>query len=327
MASLSPKENYLRAACFQGPEYVPNGRKLPIKRVGYYGVNPQDNRPPEANKWWDFWGVGHQQVLESMMPWPRHHPLIDPDQWDRYHWPDPYDPARLGPTRERAAIVDRSQYLLGVSHRSTLFERAWKLVGMDNLLMMMLSEPDGADWVFEHILQFQLGIAKQYLDLRPDMATLGDDLGTQRGLLISPGLFRRFLKPRYARITALYREWGILIFFHTDGNILALVDDFLELGIDILNPIQARAIGDLGLLRQKTAGRMALHGGVDTQYTLTLGTPKEVRAEVRQRIYTLGQEGGYICAPDQSMPMPEANLQAFDQAVADFGRYPINQVR
>lgn len=155
------------------------------------------------------------------------------------------------------------------------------------------------------------------------MAHLSDDLGTQRGLIFSPVLFRRFLKPRYARIIALYKERGVLIRLHSDGNILDLVDEFLDLGIDVLNPVQSRAIGDLGLLRAKTAGRMALWGGVDTQVTLTLGTPEEVRAQVRERIRTLGRDGGYICGPEHSIDIPEANLATFDQAVADYGHYPV----
>jgi uroporphyrinogen decarboxylase len=210
-----------------------------------------------------------------------------------------------------------------VSHRSTVFERAWELVGMERLLVMMVSEPEAVDGLFERIIQFQLGIARQYLELKPDLAVLGDDLGTQLGLFFSPALFRRYLKPRYARLVDLYRSSGVLVEFHSCGNVLGLVDDFLDLGIDILNPIQPRAIGDLALLRRKTAGRMALRGGVDTQYTLTLGTPAEVRAEVRERIGSLGRQGGYICGPDQTIPMPAENVVAFESAVADFGRYPL----
>ena len=135
-------------------------------------------------------------------------------------------------------------------------------------------------------------------------------------------MFRRHLKPRYARLIDLYKRHDVLIEFHSCGDILELVDDFVDLGIDILNPIQPRAIRDLATLRRKTQGRMALKGGVDTQYTLTLGTPDDVRAEVRERIATLHREGGYICGPDQSIPMPEANSRALDDAIAEFGRCP-----
>ena len=131
------------------------------------------------------------------------------------------------------------------------------------------------------------------------------------------------LRKKY-QILRLYKEQGVLVRLHSDGNILDLVDDFLELGIDALNPAQSRAVGDLGLLRAKTAGRMAIWGAVDTQVTLTLGTPEDVRAEVRERIRTLGRDGGYICGPEQGIDIPEANLAAFDRAVADYGRYPID---
>jgi uroporphyrinogen decarboxylase len=319
---LSPKENYLRAVRFQDPEYVPNGRHLPVEGIGYAGVNPEDNRPPGAKNWSDFWGVRHEKTLEGVMPMPVYHPLEDPARWDAYRWPSPDDPARLGPLMEQARGVDRRERALSVSHRSTLFERAWLLVGMENLLMLMAAEPDRADWVFDHIIAFQLGMARHYLALRPDLVALGDDVGTQRAPLISPAHYRRYIQPRYARLIALYRDAGVLITYHTCGHIMPLVADFLALGIDVLNPVQARANGDLVALRRQTQGRMALHGAVDTQYTLTLGSPGEVRAEVRERIRTLGAEGGYICAPDQDIPMPPENVWAFDGAVAEYGRYP-----
>lgn len=321
---LSPKENYLRAVRFQEAEYVPNGRCLPVEQVGYFGVNPEDNRPEGSAAWQDFWGVGHEQELEGVMPFPKHHPMPDPDKWDEYRWPDPATLERMHSPLAKATAVDRENLLLAVSHRSTLFERAWKLVGMENLLVSMAADPDRAEWLFDQILAFQTGVARQYLDrLHPDMASLGDDLGTQRGLIFSVAHFRRFLKPRYARLIAMYKERGVLVWFHSCGHIMPLVADFMELGIDILNPVQARANEDLPLLRRQTAGCMALHGGVDTQYTLTLGTADEVRAEVHERIRTLGRDGGYICAPDQHMPLPAANVSAFDEAVAAYGQHPI----
>lgn len=323
MTPLSPKENYLRAVRFQDPEYVPNGRRLPVASVGFHGVNPEDNRPGEARAWADFWGIGHEKTLEDVMPMPTYHPLADVNRWDAYRWPSPDDPERLGPLAEQVGAVDRREQLLSVSHRSTLFERAWILVGMEILLMLMADAPEQADWLFDRIIAFQLGMARHYLALRPDLVALGDDVGTQRATLMSPAHYRRYIKPRYARLIALYKDAGVLVTYHSCGHVLPLVDDFVDLGIDVLNPVQPRANEDLALLRVKTAGRMALHGGVDTQYTLTLGTPAEVRAEVRERIHTLGAEGGYICAPDQSIPMPAENAQAFDDAVAEYGRYPL----
>ena len=320
---LTPKENYLRAIRFAGPEYIPNGRDLPVVAVGYVGVNPEDERPGDADEWADFWGVTWRHELEGVMPFPRGNPLAEPSARDSYAWPEPADRGRLAAAWIAAAQVDRQTRVLAVSHRSTVFERAWELVGMERLLVMMLAEPEAVEELFERIIAFQIGIARQYLELNPDLAILGDDLGTQLGPLFSPSLFRRYLKPRYARLIEVYKKAGVLVELHSCGNVLGLVDDFLDLGIDVLNPIQPRAIGDLALLRAKTARRMALRGGVDTQYTLTLGTPDEVRAEVRDRISLLGREGGYICGPDQSLPMPDANVEAFDRAVAAFGRYPV----
>jgi uroporphyrinogen decarboxylase len=320
---LTPKDNYLRTVRFGEPEYVPNSRHLPVASIGYNGVNPEDGRVEGTVESWDFWGVKWQQELEGVMPFPRHCPLGQLDRWGDYAWPDPCHPDRTATLPEQAARIDRDQTILAVSHRSTLYERAWELVGMEELLILLGSEPAKIEWLFDHIIEFQIGIAEQYLSFEPDLAQLGDDLGTQLGLFVSPAVFRRHLKPRYARLIELYKRHDVLIEFHSCGNILGLVDDFLELGIDILNPIQPRAIRELQLLRRKTQGRMALKGGVDTQYTLTLGTPEDVRAEVRQRIGVLGRDGGYICGPDQTIPMPEENSRALDDAIAEYGRYPL----
>jgi len=265
LPELQPKENYLPAVRFQEPDYVPNGRHLPIAALGYYGVNPEDNRPGNAQSWWDFWGVGHEKSLEEVMPMPKHNPLADLAAGDSYCSPAPDDPERVQSLRERLARGDRREALLSLSHRNTLFERAWKLVGMENLLMLMASEPEKADWIFDHIIDFQLGMARIYLQFKPDIAFLGDDVGTQRATLVSPALYRRYIKPRYARLIALYKDAGVLVTYHSCGHVMPLLTDFMELGIDVLNPVQARANPDLPLLREITVGRMALWGGVDTQ--------------------------------------------------------------
>ena len=153
------------------------------------------------------------------------------------------------------------------------------------------------------------------------MAALGDDHGTQLAPLFSPELFREFYKPRYERLIGFYKSKGCLIGFHSCGNIVDLVPDFIDLGIDMLNPVQATA-NDLARVRADTQGRMALQGAVSTA-TILDGPADRVRQEARERILLLGQQGGYICGPDQGMPYPEKNIEALEQAVAEFGRYPL----
>jgi uroporphyrinogen decarboxylase len=113
----------------------------------------------------------------------------------------------------------------------------------------------------------------------------------------------------------------VIIEFHSCGNILQMLDLFMELGVDVLNPVQATA-NDLDAVRAKTQGRMALLGGVSTGLVMD-GPPERIRDEVKKRIRQLGKEGGYFCWPDQTMPFPKEHLEAFIAAVEEFGKYPL----
>ena len=162
-------------------------------------------------------------------------------------------------------------------------------------------------------------------DARPSpqgIQGLSDDLGSQRGPLFSPGILHEFFVPEYKRLTSLYREHGVLVFFHSCGGVEPVTDVFLEIGIDVLNPVQASA-NDLDALRGKTMNRIALHGGVST-HTIMTGPVEKIEAEVRMRLWQLGSNGGYFCAPDQGLPFPEPHVRAFHAAVEKYGVYPIS---
>jgi uroporphyrinogen decarboxylase len=170
------------------------------------------------------------------------------------------------------------------------------------------------------MIDFQLGIARHYLAAGIEMVRMGDDLGTQKNLILSPRVIQEFLLPEYRRLFSFYHDQGILINFHSCGHILPMVETFIDLGVNILNPIQATA-NDLTELRRVTQGRLALQGGVRSGI-LVDGPPEAIRAEVALRIQQLGQAGGYFCAPDQGMNWPEAHYQAYLEAVEEFGLIP-----
>ena len=195
------------------------------------------------------------------------------------------------------------------------------LVGMENMLCYFLSEPEAVRELFHRIMDFQLGIARHYLAVGVEMVQLGDDLGTQSRLLLSPRLVHEFLVPEYRRLCNLYQEQGVLINFHSCGHITPLLETFIELGISILNPIQASA-NNLAEVRRITQGRMALQGGVCSA-TLVNGPVEAICSEVIERMWQLGRQGGYFCCPDQSMPWPEAHYRALEKTVEERGWYPL----
>jgi uroporphyrinogen decarboxylase len=174
-------------------------------------------------------------------------------------------------------------------------------------------------------MDFQLSIARHYLAVGVEIVGMGDDLGTQSRLLLSPKILETFLIPEYKRLFELYKRHGVLISFHSCGHIQPLLSMFIDLGVDILNPVQASA-NDLNGLRAATKGKMALMGGVSSA-TIVSGPPEAIREEVAQRMWQLGRDGGYFCSPDQGMPWPDAHIQALQDAVEELGRYPLVEAR
>ena len=161
-----------------------------------------------------------------------------------------------------------------------------------------------------------------------DMIKIGDDLGTEQSLLMSPAMYRRILKPIHADYIAFIRErTKAKIFFHTDGDVFDLLDDLVEIGVDILNPVQSGSgkLGNLAEVKRRYGSRLAFCGAIDTQRVLPTGTPEQVRAEVRRAIGTLGPGGGYLLAAVHTImnEVPPENILAMVDAAVEFGTYPI----
>ena len=161
-----------------------------------------------------------------------------------------------------------------------------------------------------------------------DLIKIGDDLGTSESLLISPRMYRKLLKPIHADYIAFIKErTKAKVFFHTDGDVSSLIDDFIEIGVDVLNPIQTSAgkMADLASLKQRYGDKLTFCGAVDTTKVLPLGTPEEVRAEVRRVIEQLAPGGGFILASVHTIQknVPPENIVAMVEALQMYGRYPI----
>jgi len=163
-----------------------------------------------------------------------------------------------------------------------------------------------------------------------DIIKIGDDLGTQNSLLMSPKMYRNILKPIHADyITFIKERTRAKVFFHTDGDVFNLIDDFFEIGIDILNPIQTSAgrMSNLEELKKRYGKRMSFCGAIDTQRILPYGSPEEVRQEVHRVINILGPGGGYMVASVHTImdEVPPENILAMVDAVEEFGYYPLGK--
>jgi len=167
-------------------------------------------------------------------------------------------------------------------------------------------------------------MVRKYVAAGVDVLMLGDDVAMQTGMLLNPREWRYWLKPRMAEIIAAAKEINpkIPVFYHTDGNPSEIIDDFIEIGITILNPVQPECM-DLVRLKGKYGDRLAFWGSIGVQSNLPFGTPEDVRTEVKLRMETLGKNGGFFIGPTHMIEpeVPWENLIAMFDAIQEYGYY------
>jgi len=193
----------------------------------------------------------------------------------------------------------------------SLYERAWTLRGMENLMMDFLDHPDFVRDLLRSLADYNIAQATEALKYDIDAVYFGDDWGQQRGLQMGPLLWRRFLQPVLQRMYAVVRGAGKYVFIHSCGDVDELFDDLLAIGLNCFHPFQPEVM-DTAALLQKYRGRLTFHGGLSIQRTLPYGTVADVRRET-ERLLALGREGSYILAPSHDVPkdVPLENMLAF----------------
>jgi uroporphyrinogen decarboxylase len=252
----------------------------------------------------------------------------DPDLIQKFTWPDPLDPGRFRTLRSQAqthrARTDAAIILVlgaGLVHQIQ-FMRGYA-ASLEDLIVA----PDFVRAFMERYADFWVCMTERALqevgDL-VDLAMFGDDLGTQRGPVMNPSLYRRLIKPYHARMVQTIKRFGKPVLLHSCGSVAAFIPDFIEVGLDALHPIQVSAKNMESAKLKREFGRdITFWGGVDTQRVLPLGTPQEVREEVRRRIADLGPGGGYVLGAVHNIQaeVPVDNILAMFEAAREFGRY------
>ncbi len=285
----------------------------------------------------DSWGSG-QKEIEPGEWFPGVHPLTEvetiPEIEEYPGWPDMSDPTRIAHVKEEAkTLADQNEYaILATPWLLFPLERAFAMQGMDTFLRNLAARPDFATAMLKKISEVCKALMGPFLDTlgeNVDMIKIGDDLGTQQSLLMSPNMYREILKPIHADyIQFIKTRTKANIFFHTDGDIFPLIDDFIEIGVDILNPIQTSAgkMADLSGLKKRFGKNIIFCGGIDTHRILPSGTTEEVREEVKRVMQLLGEGGGYLVASVHTImnDVPPENVLAMVDAVEEFGSYPFS---
>lgn len=275
----------------------------------------------------DEWGIGWQwfEYPTGAFTEMVHHPLAEIRDPSEFEMPDFSREDRY--TGVRSMLEEYGEeYGIMAAVACTLFELAWYLRGLERVLIDLAENKDFAHAYFDKLLGWIEVAGRKLVSLGVDVIFIGDDVGAQNRMLISPAAFREFLKPRYAR---LFEEWkrinpNVKIAFHSDGYIYPIIADLVEIGLDILNPVQPKSM-DPARVKRDFGDRLTLWGTVDIQEVLPFGTPEDVAEEVKLRIRTVGPGGGLILAPAHNIQaeVPVKNILAFYRAAREYGRYPI----
>lgn len=318
----------LRQRC--GTDDVVQAFDMPVQYIRLPpSQNPIDHRPyhkdPDSLSRIDEWGVGYRQgslahFAQFVSPMADYD---DPQQVADFPFPDVTEPARWEAVRAQVRLA-HAQGRAAAFYAVQVFEPAWYLRGLENMLTDFLCDEPMARACMEKMTAAKCKVAALAAESGVDMIVFGDDVGTQRAMMMSLDTWRRWIKPATAATIAAAKAVNpqVLAMYHSDGVIYAIIPELMELGMDILNPVQPECV-DPVLLKQLYGDRLSFWGTVGTQTTMPFGTPQQVRDTVRRMIETVGAGGGLTIAPTHMLEpeVPWENIEAFLQAVEDFGQY------
>ncbi len=296
------------------------GEDMLLTSVGWANSYYQD-----ADQYVDEWGIGwRSHPYETPFGTGRYteiasHPLADDAAILSYQPPDPTRPDLYTDAARVIREFKDDYWIVGVTV-TTIFEAAWALRGLEQMLMDFALDPDLAHAILDIPYRYHLAAAKKLVEMGVDMIWIGDDVGAQHAMLISPNHWRQFLKPRMATYIAALKAINpaVKVAYHSDGNILPIIPELIEIGVDILNPIQPASM-DPAHVKREYGDKLCFWGSIDEQHTLPFGTPDSVRAEVLDRLNTIGQDGGLIIGPTHHVQLdtPLDNFWAMVYAITE----------
>jgi uroporphyrinogen decarboxylase len=326
-AQVTPKERVALAVAHRATDMCPYGLKFgaPLReRLVDFAQDPEFDRDleahlvtvgpayPETNErvderhYTDAFGVIWEDSFPGEIGMVRE-PILREPSLRGYEFPPARAPGLFDGIEEEIAQYRDAYLCWGIGF--SLYERAWTLRGIESFLLDMVDHPQFADELLDEICEFNLELIEQACRFDLDCIRFGDDWGAQQGLIMGPRLWRRFIGPRLARMVERVHRYGKTAFVHSDGDVQEVLPDLIEMGLDILNPVQPDVM-DVYEIKHEYGREITFHGGVSVQHLLPESAPEGVRAEVRRLIREVGAGGGFIIAPTHSLgqDIPLENL-------------------
>ncbi len=226
-----------------------------------------------------------------------------------YDFPDPLNGRFFADIPEKLSRYSNCFRVFKIGF--SLYERAWTLRGMENLMMDFLDHPDFVRQLLRSIADYNIAHFTEALKYDIDAVYFGDDWGQQLGLQMGPRLWRQFILPELKRMYSLVRDAGKCVFIHSCGKVDELFDDLIDIGLNSFNPFQPEVMDVFDILK-RYRGRLAFHGGLSTQRTLPYGSIEDVNSATR-KLLDAGAGGGYVFAPAHAVEgdVPLENMLAF----------------
>ena len=315
-----------------------------MKRLGSdcrpIGIKPPVNwtppSPPGPDMFIDIWGITWRKVSYDNNCF--YNEVVDcplaeatKEDLEDYPWPDPEDPGfTSGLAEEAKNLYENTDFsLVGDGGFKSFWELGYMMRGYERLLIDLVDNKEFVKTLFEKFLEINIKGTGRFLDaVGPYIQVFrtADDMASQNGPLMSPATYREIIKPVYKKYYDFIKsKTEAKIFYHSCGNVVDLLDDFIENGVDILNPVQVSAIGNTFELKKRFGDKLVFWGGIDTQHVLPHGSVQEVEEEVQKRIRDLAPGGGYVVASVHAIQpdVPPENIIAMDDATRKYGNYPV----
>ena len=257
----------------------------------------------------DEWGTRYEMTSDRLHWRYIHHPLVHIEDLEDYEFPDINSPGRFYEA-ENIIKEKKGAYVIGAHLWGSLLEQALALRSYDRFFVDLFRNERFVNKLLDELLKYRIEEAKYFVDLGVDIVQFGDDIGMQTTMLISPNLWRRYFKPRMKELINSVKKYSgnnVWIFYHSDGYIEPVIDDLIEIGVQILNPIQPECMNPASI-KKRWGNQLVLHGCISTQRTLPFGSREDVKKEVIMRVRECGERGGLILAPSHS-PQPDVPVE------------------